>query len=81
MDLNCQRGEDDLVTITIRANGFLYNMVRNIVGTLIEVGKGRLSPEEVQEILQGRDRTLAGPTAPAHGLALVDVSIATAHSS
>ena len=59
--------------IEITANGFLYNMVRNIVGTLAVVGHGRESPSWVREVLQQQDRQAAGPTAPAHGLRLVSV--------
>jgi tRNA pseudouridine38-40 synthase len=47
--------------------------VRSIVGTLLRVGQGRLSPEEFEAILTSRDRSKAGPTAPAHGLCLVEV--------
>jgi len=54
-------------------NGFLHHMVRNIVGTLVEVGRGKLAPQYVARILEARDRTLAGPTAPAQGLCLVKV--------
>jgi len=61
------------VEIEIVGDGFLRHMVRNIVGTLLEVGKGRLSQEGFQEVIAARDRTLAGPTAPAHGLFLVEV--------
>jgi len=62
--------ENDLI-IRICGNGFLYNMVRIIAGTLIEVGQGKRQPEEVAEILEKQDRNAAGPTAPAHGLTLV----------
>ncbi|NMB45314.1 MAG: tRNA pseudouridine(38-40) synthase TruA [Firmicutes bacterium] len=65
--------EGAVLRFTLRANGFLYNMVRNIVGTLLEVGKGRLLPEEVGTIIAARDRSQAGPTAPACGLYLVEV--------
>ncbi len=61
------------ISIEIEADGFLYNMVRNIVGTLVEVGRGKLDPEQIPAILQARDRRRAGPTAPAHGLYLVAV--------
>ena len=60
--------QDTMIIIQITGNGFLYNMVRIIAGTLIEVGKGRFTPEKVQEILLACDRTKAGPTAPAKGL-------------
>lgn len=63
--------QDTDIVIRVCGNGFLYNMVRIIAGTLMEVGKGSMEPYKVKEILQGCDRTLAGPTAPAHGLTLV----------
>lgn len=62
-----------IVEIHIQADGFLYNMVRNIVGTLIDVGRDRIKPEEVKEILSKRHRSAAGQTAPAKGLCLVKV--------
>ena len=61
-----------MISIKVTGNGFLYNMVRIIAGTLIEVGKGRFTPEDVKEILEAKDRTKAGPTAPAKGLLLYD---------
>lgn len=57
----------------VEANAFLYRMVRSLVGTLLWVGKGRLTPDEFGEILSLRDRSRAGPTAPAHGLSLIEV--------
>ena len=63
----------DALTITFHGTGFLQNMVRIMVGTLLEVGRGRYAPEHVQEILEACDRTQAGPTAPACGLCLVCV--------
>ena len=59
------------ITIRVTGNGFLYNMVRIIAGTLIEVGQGKREPESMPEILAALDRGAAGPTAPAHGLTLV----------
>lgn len=59
--------------VAVEGNGFLYNMVRTIAGTLIEVGKGRLAADSLPEILKAKDRTLAGPTAPAAGLYLLSV--------
>ena len=52
------------------ANGFLTQMVRILVGTLLEVARGRFAPERIEQILAARDRALAGPTAPAKGLVL-----------
>lgn len=59
------------LVIRVCGNGFLYNMVRIIAGTLIEVGRGRRRPEDMTAVLQAADRNAAGPTAPAHGLTLV----------
>lgn len=56
--------------IRVCGNGFLYNMVRIIVGTLLEVGQGKRKPEDIKHIIEARDRAAAGPTAPAHGLLL-----------
>ena len=61
----------DIITIRCTGNGFLYNMVRIIAGTLIQVGSGRLRPEQVKDILEGCDRELAGPTAPPEGLTMI----------
>lgn len=58
---------------TITANRFLRNMVRAIVGTLVEVGRGRLSPEDVRRIIEAKDRCSAGESVPAKGLFLVDI--------
>ncbi len=65
--------EDDMIHITISGNGFLYNMVRIIVGTLIRVGTGFYTPEQVEEILDKRERSEAGQKVPAHGLTLVSI--------
>ncbi len=56
--------------IRVCGNGFLYNMVRIIVGTLLEVGQGKRKPEDMKHIIEAKDRAAAGPTAPAHGLLL-----------
>lgn len=63
----------DLVTVRIRGNGFLYNMVRIIVGTLVRVGRGFYFPGQVKEILEAKERTSAGVTAPPQGLVLVKI--------
>ena len=62
-----------MIEIYVQANGFLYNMVRNIAGTLIDVGRGRIRPDDVKAILSRRHRPAAGQTAPAKGLCLVKV--------
>lgn len=61
----------DMISIKVTGSGFLYNMVRIIAGTLMEVGRGNITPEEMPDILNALDRTKAGPTAPACGLTLV----------
>ncbi len=65
--------EGDFVKFTVAADGFLYNMVRIMAGTLIEVGKGIIPPEKVADIIASCDRSTAGPTAPARGLFLTKV--------
>lgn len=64
------------ITVQVTGSGFLYNMVRIIAGTLMEVGRGNLAPERMEEILKACDRTKAGPTAPACGLTLVKYDFA-----
>lgn len=59
------------VIIRVTGNGFLYNMVRIMAGTLLEVGQGKRSPEEIPDMIAAKNREAAGPTAPAHGLMLV----------
>jgi tRNA pseudouridine38-40 synthase len=59
-----------LLTFVIEGDGFLYKMCRGIVGTLIQVGQGKLAIDEISRILEHRDRRAAGMTAPAHGLIL-----------
>lgn len=67
------RKVDDLIQIDICGDGFLYNMVRIIAGTLIEIGRGKLAPEEMQNILSSLDRDKAGPTAPPQGLTMLNI--------
>lgn len=66
-----QNGPEIIVSVT--GDGFLYNMVRNIVGTLIETGRGRFSPQQIDKILETRNRADAGPTAPPDGLTMLCV--------
>ncbi len=65
--------DGDLIVIRVTGNGFLYNMVRIIAGTLIQVGGGMKKPEQIPEILAAADREAAGPTAPAHGLTMTGI--------
>lgn len=65
--------EGDWIYIDIEGDGFLYNMVRNIVGTLVEIGRGRWTPERITEIIEAKDRTKAGILAPAAGLCLMRI--------
>ncbi len=68
-----EQKEVNLIIIDIEADGFLYNMVRNIVGTLMEIGRGRFPKGSLKKILNSKDRKTAGPTAPAGGLCLIKV--------
>ena len=65
--------EEDRIIIELTGNGFMYNMVRIIAGTLVDVGLGKIEPEEIPEIIDSKDRNRAGKTLPAHGLYLVEV--------
>lgn len=65
--------KNDVISIRISGNGFLYNMVRIIAGTLMKVGLGVYPPEHVKEILEAKDRYAAGPKAPARGLTLIGI--------
>ncbi len=67
------RKKGDLIKIEVEGDGFLYNMVRNIAGTLIEIGRGKFEPGSMKKILKAKNRELAGPTAPAKGLCLAEV--------
>ncbi len=71
---NVQPLENDLVVFKISASGFLKNMVRNLVGTLVDVGLKKIDPKEFETIFMARDRALAGKTAPAKGLFLKQVN-------
>lgn len=63
--------DEDIITIRVQGNGFLYNMVRIIAGTLVKVGCGELAPTDMTKILEACDRSAAGPTAPAQGLTMI----------
>ena len=65
---------DDEIRLRVTGNGFLYNMVRIIAGTLAEVGRGQTAPEKIPEILAGCDREASGPTAPPQGLTLIAIT-------
>jgi len=69
--------ENDLLLFRITGSGFLHHMVRNLVGTLVEIGRGAFAVEDLPRILAARDRATAGPTAPASGLFLVSVAYAS----
>ena len=69
----------ELLTIDVEANAFLLHMVRNIAGSLLAIGTGERAPQWLAAVLESRDRTLAGATAPAQGLYLVDVGYDARH--
>lgn len=71
--IDIKSGADDLIEITVEAKGFLKYMVRNIVGTLVEVARGKRKPQEMKEIIDSCNRNIAGATAPACGLFLKEV--------
>ncbi len=68
-----QTDSAELLVYRVRGSGFLHHMVRNLVGTMIDVGRGHLAPDEIPRILAARSRSAAGPTAPARGLFLLSV--------
>jgi tRNA pseudouridine38-40 synthase len=71
-ELSCSRS-GSIIRIRARANAFIQQMVRSLVGTLVQVGEGKRDPDEVAAVLAARDRSIAGPVAPPHGLCLVSV--------
>lgn len=74
MSFMTSRIQGDFIKISIEANAFLRHMARNIVGTIVEIGRGRLTPVMMGKILKSRDRKLSGPTAPARGLFLEKIT-------
>ncbi|GMQ57994.1 tRNA pseudouridine(38-40) synthase TruA [Vallitalea sediminicola] len=66
--------KDEMIVISINGNGFLYNMVRIIAGTLIDVGRGKTKPDYIIDIIKSKDRNKAGATAPAKGLTLMKIN-------
>ena len=72
-EVSVEEREENQICIRLRGSGFLYNMVRIIAGTLMQAGMGMYPPEHVKEILEARDRRLAGQTAPAKGLTLIGI--------
>jgi tRNA pseudouridine38-40 synthase len=72
-DIEIKICNDGLIEITVEAQGFLKYMVRNIIGTLVEIGRGKRKPEEMKPIIESRNRNIAGVTAPACGLFLKEV--------
>ena len=68
------RRKGDIICIDMEADGFLYNMARNIAGMLVEVGRGKIAIDDVKDILRKKDRRLSGPTMPAKGLCLIKVN-------
>lgn len=76
-EISIEKGDDDVIILRLRGNGFLYNMVRIIAGTLMKAGMGIYPPEHVKEILEARNRQAAGQTAPARGLTLVGIKYET----
>ena len=65
--------EGERIIIELTGNGFMYNMVRIIAGTIVDVGMGKIKPGDIPEILKSKDRNKAGKTLPPHGLYLVEV--------
>lgn len=72
-DVGFDREDGGMIVFRIEADGFLRHMVRNIVGTLVDIGKGRIPEEDITRIVEARDRRLAGQAAPARGLCLMEV--------
>ncbi|HNQ19054.1 MAG TPA: tRNA pseudouridine(38-40) synthase TruA, partial [Smithellaceae bacterium] len=72
-NIEIKNEQEGNIEIIVEAKGFLKYMVRNIIGTLVEVARGKRKPEEMKKLIDSRDRQIAGATAPAHGLFLMEV--------
>jgi tRNA pseudouridine38-40 synthase len=77
IDASCWHRQDGLLLYRVTGSGFLHHMIRNLVGTFVDAGAGRIAPEAVRSILAARDRSAAGATAPARGLFLISVAYAS----
>ena len=73
LEAEIEEEHSGLIRLTFEADGFLRHMVRALAGTLVMVGRGKMSPDEFEKVLLRRDRAQSGPTAPAHGLFLREV--------
>jgi len=73
LGIDIKKNEEGIIEVNVLAHGFLKYMVRNIVGTLVDVGRGKREPEEMKTILESKDRKIAGATAPAYALFLKEV--------
>jgi len=71
--LDLEEKSSGVIEVRVEAEGFLKHMVRNIVGTLVEIGRGKIEPKDMKKILKSKNRNMAGPTAPARGLFLKEV--------
>ena len=71
--INITRNQDDMITIDVSAKSFLHNQVRITVGTLVDLGLGKIHPEDITNIIAARDRRKASQTAPAYGLYFMNV--------
>ncbi len=72
-NIDIKKDNEDRIYIDYTGNGFMYNMVRILTGTLVDVGLGKITPKEIPEIIESKDRSKAGKTLPAHGLYLMEV--------
>ena len=68
-----ENASGDLLVYRVRGSGFLHHMVRNLVGTFLEIGRGQIPADDISRILAAKDRSVAGATAPARGLFLISV--------